>query len=46
MPEFNDAPMIQCSKCQEWFHGSICIEVPREAWEHKIKWLCADCEDN
>lgn len=44
MPEMSEIPMLECSKCQEWYHATICIEVPKEAWKHQMAWLCAHCQ--
>jgi len=44
MPEMDEAPMIECSKCKQWYHTNICIKVPKEAWESKMAWLCTNCQ--
>ena len=25
--------MIQCSECEEWYHGGICVMVNEKAWK-------------
>ena len=40
MPRMANEAMIACSQCKEWYHGDICIKVPKNAWERSTKWLC------
>ena len=35
--------MVECSKCQEWFHLK-CIHVPKQVLKNKdIPWQCSSC---
>ena len=39
-PEYGD--MVQCSKCNEWYHIS-CVNVPQTALNSSEIWLCECC---
>lgn len=45
MPRMGDEPMIQCTACGEWYHGTICIEVPSSAWNPNTPWVCPPCSN-
>lgn len=34
--------MIECDKCERWFHGS-CVHVVEGSIPKKAKWFCPDC---
>ena len=41
MPEV--PPMVECSKCKEWYHIK-CVSVPKRALENQsIAWYCKNC---
>ena len=41
MPEV--PPMVECSKCKEWYHIK-CVSVPKRALENQsIDWYCKNC---
>ena len=41
-PEDED-PMIQCERCNEWFHKD-CINAPAKVWKKKNEpWTCKNC---
>ena len=44
MPDLGGIKMAQCSKCSEWYHTGICVEIPEHVLTHKsIPCLCGDC---
>ena len=43
MPELRDISMIECSKCEQWFHCA-CEDVPQEALDcSSMEWFCKNC---
>ena len=43
MPELKDVPMIECTKCNKWFHID-CEAVPEEILNNsKAEWFCKHC---
>ena len=44
MPELKGVPMIECSKCSDWFHVD-CEVVPNDILEDSLAdWYCKDCQ--
>ena len=43
VPELSDAEMIQCSRCREWYHIDICVNVDKKARASKVPWYCITC---
>ena len=40
MPEVADIEMVQCNRCEDWFHVH-CVSVPRQALEvNSLDWFC------
>ena len=43
MPELKDVPMIECTKCNKWFHID-CEAVPGEILDNsRAEWFCKHC---
>ena len=43
MPELKTTPMIQCTKCENWFHCA-CEDVPKAAIDNtSTEWFCKTC---
>ena len=43
MPEISGLPMVSCSDCNTWYHGTICMKVEEEAWKPNTLWYCDNC---
>ena len=44
MPEITGVPMVECTRCYDWFHIS-CIDVPSEVLEDEsLPWICHACQ--
>ena len=42
-PNYAKTPMVECTKCREWFHLP-CVSAPREALNHtEVPWYCNSC---
>ena len=39
----NPVKMIDCSKCKEWFHVGVCVNVNGCALKDCTKWTCPSC---
>jgi hypothetical protein len=44
LPEFGE--MIQCTKCDEWYHLDMCVSVQKVYLQPVVQWLCDICEQN
>jgi hypothetical protein len=44
MPEFSNVDMIECSKCNKWFHN-VCINtnIPQVCLDSDVPWYCHSC---
>ena len=43
MPEIDGIDMVECSKCNEWYHV-CCIDVPKQVMEDScLQWFCHLC---
>jgi hypothetical protein len=36
-------PMIECEKCNQWFHKSCHQQIPEAAWSDTTSWKCTNC---
>ena len=45
-PYDGEEPMVECSKCTQWYHRS-CLGIAPASWERKTKgdWLCEKCKE-
>ena len=43
MPEISGLPIVSCSDCNTWYHGTICVKVEEEAWKPNTLWYCGNC---
>ena len=42
-PNYGRMPMVECTKCREWFHLP-CVNAPKEALNHtEVPWYCKSC---
>ena len=44
MPDLVGVKMIECSRCKEWYHVGVCVDVEDDVLLKKsVKWFCQDC---
>ena len=44
MPDQAGVKMIECSRCKEWYHVGVCVDVEDDVLLKKsVKWFCQEC---
>lgn len=44
-PSNPDKLLLQCDKCEKWFHGE-CVRISREVALNLEEWMCPDCKQS